>query len=107
MCYAIAAMVPKLKLKGCMGWTSRFLHFFREQNYISSGLNKTLPFRLLLVKSVVLDWFMVRSCILRWSFICQNLAVNARNRAKITKIKSDVLETLDILMPDQRTMKSR
>ena len=27
---------------------------------------------------------MVRSCLFRWSFTCQNLAVNARNRAKTT-----------------------
>ena len=37
------------------------------------------------------------------SFFCgrsrQNLAVNAWNRAKTTKIKSDVLETPVILMP--------
>ena len=43
---------------------------------------------------------MFSSCPFRWSCACQTLAVNARNRAKTTKIKSDVLETLVILMPD-------
>ena len=41
---------------------------------------------------------MVSSCLFRWSFTCQNLAVSAKNRAKTTKIKSDVLETPVILI---------
>ena len=45
---------------------------------------------------------MVSSCFLWWSFTCQDLAVNARNRAKITKLKSDVLETPVILMSDSK-----
>ena len=53
------------------------------------------------LKTVVLDCFMVSSCLSRWSFICQHLAVNARNRAKTTKIKSDILETPVILMPER------
>ena len=44
-----------------------------------SGLRKTRPLKFLLLKSVVLDWFMVSSCLFRCSFICQDLAVNARN----------------------------
>ena len=56
-----------------------------------SGLKNTRPFRFLRLKSAVLDWFMVSSCHFRWSFTCQNLAVNAMNRAKTSK--SDVLET--------------
>ena len=55
---------------------------------------------LLRLRTVALDWFMVSSCLLRWPFTCQTLAVNARNRAKTTKFKSDVLETLVILMLD-------
>ena len=43
---------------------------------------------------------MVSSCLFRWSFTCQSLAVNARNCAKTTKFKSDILETPVILMPD-------
>ena len=65
----------------------------------SSGLKKTRPFRFLLLKSAVLDWFVVSSCLVWLSFTCQTLAVNARNRAKTTKFKSDVLETPVILMP--------
>ena len=65
-----------------------------------SGLKKTRPFRFPLLKSVVLDWFMASSCLFRWSFTCQSLAVNARNRAKTTKFKSGFLETPVILMPD-------
>ena len=53
----------------------------------NSRLKKTRPFRFLLLKSVVLDWFMVSSCLSRWSLTCQNLAVNARNRAKTTNQK--------------------
>ena len=45
---------------------------------IISGLKKTGPFRFLLLKSVVLDWFMVSSCPFRWSFTCQNLALNLK-----------------------------
>ena len=33
-----------------------------------SGLKKTRPFRILLLESVVLDWFMVTSCLFGWSF---------------------------------------
>ena len=69
------------------------------------GLKKTKPFRFLLLKSVVLDWFMVSSCLSWWSFACQTLAVNARNHAKTTKFKSDALETLVILMPEQTPKK--
>ena len=60
-------------------------------HHIESGLKKTRPFRFLLPKSVVLDWFMVNSCLFWWSFTCQTLAVNARNCAKTTKSKSDAL----------------
>ena len=68
-----------------------------------SGLKKTRPFRFLLLESVVLDWFMVGSCLFRWSFTCQNLAaVNARNRAESTRIKSDVLEAPVILIREKR-----
>ena len=67
-----------------------------------SGLKKTRPLRFLLLESVVLDWFMVISCFSesRWSFTCQYLAVSARNRAKTTKLKNDVLETPVVLMPE-------
>ena len=52
--------------------------------------------------SVVLDWFMVSSCLFRWSFTCPTLAVNARNRAKTTNFQKEVtfLGTPVILMPD-------
>ena len=53
------------------------------------------------LKVVVLNWFMVSSCIFRWSFICQILPVNARNLVETTKIKSDVLETPVILVPEE------
>ena len=44
---------------------------------------------------------MVSSCLSRWSFTSQTLAGNARNRAKTTKLKSDVLEPPVILItPD-------
>ena len=43
---------------------------------------------------------MASSCLFRWLFTCQSLAVNARNRAKTTKFKSGFLETPVILMPD-------
>ena len=58
-----------------------------RQAFSMSGLKNTRPFRFLLLKSVVLDWFMVSSCLFRWSLACQNLAVNTRNRAKTTRIK--------------------
>ena len=44
-----------------------------------SGLEKTRPFRSLLLDSIVLDWLMVSSC--------QNVAVNGRNRAETTNQK--------------------
>ena len=44
---------------------------------------------------------MVSSCLFRWAFTCQTLAVNARNRAKTTRFKSDVLEAPVILVPDK------
>ena len=58
-----------------------------------SGLKKNRPFRALLLRSVVLDSFMVvfgffRSC------TCQTLAVNARNRVKTTKFKVTLSRTL-------------
>ena len=65
-----------------------------------SGLKKTRPFRFLLLKSVVLNCFMVSSCIFWWSFTWQTLAVDARNRAKTTIFTSAVLETPVILMPE-------
>ena len=43
---------------------------------------------------------MVSSCRFRWSLTCQTLAVDARNRAKTTKFKGEVLEAPVILMPD-------
>ena len=43
---------------------------------------------------------MVSYFLCRWSFACQNLTVFASNRAKTTRTKSDILETLVILMPD-------
>ena len=50
------------------------------------------------------DFYKTRfsSCLSRWSFTCQNLAVNARNRAE-TKIKHDILEAPVFLMPDSRS----
>ena len=57
---------------------------------LKSGLKKTRPFRFLPLKSVVLDWFMVSSCLFRWSFTWQSMQ---GTRAKTTKFKSDVLET--------------
>ena len=65
------------------------------------------PVRTVLLESVVLDWFMVISCLFRWSVTCQNFAVNARNCAETTKIKSDILETLVILMPEIGDSESR
>ena len=49
----------------------------------------------------LVQWFMVSSFLFRWSIDCQNLAVNARNRAKTTQIESGVLETPVILMPEK------
>ena len=77
---------------------------FRQRK---SGLKKTRPFRFVLLKSAVLDWFMVSSCLFWWSFTCQTLAANARNRAKTTKFKSDVLETLVILMPEKNQARKK
>ena len=65
-----------------------------------SGLKKTRPFRFLLLKSVVFDWFMVSSCLFSGRSPAKTLEVNARDRARIAKFKSDVLETPVILMPD-------
>ena len=70
-------------------------------DFPESGLKKTRPFRFLLLNTVVLDWFLVSSCLSRWSLTCQTLAVNAKNRTKTTKFKSDILETPVILMPDR------
>ena len=64
----------------------QFLAIFGQYSF-QSGLKKTRPFRFLLPKSVVLDWFMVSSCLFRWSFTCQTLVVNVRNRAKTTNAK--------------------
>ena len=54
---------------------------------LQSGLKKTRAFRFLLLEDVVLDWFMRSSCLFWWSFACQNLAVNARNRAELKNEK--------------------
>ena len=69
-----------------------------RQKATNVGLKKTRPFRFLLLKTAVLDWFMVSFCLFRWSLTCQTPAVNARNGAKTTKFKSDVLETPVILI---------
>ena len=78
------------QLKGKI--VSEFPHFFRDLR--RPGLSDFL-----LLKSVGLDWFMVSSCLSRWPFTPQTLAVYARNRTKTTKFKSDVLESPVILMP--------
>ena len=70
-------------------------------SFEAQGIKKTRHFRFLLLKSVVLDWFMLCSYLFRWSFPCQNLAVNARNHPKTRRNKSGVLETPVILMPDR------
>ena len=43
---------------------------------------------------------MLSSGLFRWSFTCQDLAVNARSHAKTTRIKSDIFETPVILVPE-------
>ena len=52
-----------------------------------SGLKKIRVFRVLLLKSVVLDWFMVSSYPFSVVVHLPNLAVNAKNRAKTTILK--------------------
>ena len=59
-----------------------------------SGLKKTKPFRFPLLKSVVLDFFMVSSFVFLWSFTCQTLAVNARNCAKNTNQQEASISTI-------------
>ena len=86
---------PFWSFKVCVGSFESFVLV------ILSGLKKTRPFRFLLLNvyvwtgsSSVLAFFGGRSP--------RNLAVDARNRAKTTKIKSDLLETPVILMADFR-----
>ena len=76
--------------------------FKTPNSVIFSGLKKTRPSRFLLLKILECSFGLVNGQFLpfRWSFTCQTMAVNARNRANTTKFKSDVLETLVTLMLD-------
>ena len=90
--------VPKMFVRVFVPYNSKIREW--RSSLLFLGFKKTRPCRFLLLESVVLDWFMVSSCLFRWSFTFQNLATNAWNRAETTKIKSDVLETPVILMPE-------
>ena len=66
---------PSLTVLVTLGFAQNHFHFYfhvmaytdTAENHFGSGLKKTRPFRFLLLKGVVLDWFMVSSCLF-WSF---------------------------------------
>ena len=66
------------------GSAAELSEFSLPKQYSRNSIPTHSPF--LLLKSVVLDWLMVSYCLFLWSFTCQTLAVNARNRANTNKI---------------------
>ena len=70
--------------------------------FSTSGLKKTWPFRFLLLKTVVLDWFMVGSCLFSVFVHLPNFGSQCEEPCENYKFKSDILEAPVILMPEHR-----